>query len=203
MTTPSGTTILVPPYVVETSSYDVGSGPNSGPPTFSCTSFAPENISATLTDLLYIPDPDLDTVPGSCDNCANVANPDQSDTDGDGDGDVCDNCPSIPNSNQADIDGDAVGDVCDNCPVYNPTQANHDGDTWGDHCDNCYVVTNQNQADSDQDGVGDACDTNTCVHCVAEAGVCDGEAIGTPCSTNINCGGACRFCNGNWGCFRP
>ena len=198
--TKEGTTPIVPPYVVEMSWYD----PGAQAPTFSCSSFDPDNTSSTLANNLWKPDPDFDGVPGGCDNCANVANPDQSDTDGDGDGDVCDNCPSIPNSNQADTDGDGVGDVCDNCPnIYNPTQANHDGDTLGDHCDNCYVVTNENQADSDQDGVGDACDTNTCIHCVAEAGVCDGQPDGTPCSFNINCGGACRFCNGNWGCFRP
>lgn len=199
MTTPSGTTIIDPPYVVEKSSYD----PGAQTPTFACSSFTPDNMQATLTDFLYIQDPDFDMVPGSCDNCANVANMDQADSDGDGDGDACDNCPTIPNSNQADTDGDGVGDVCDNCPIYNPTQANHDGDTLGDHCDNCYIVTNQNQADSDHDGVGDACDTNTCVQCIAPAGVCDGQQIGEPCSTNINCGGACRFCNGNWGCFRP
>ncbi|HZM69423.1 MAG TPA: thrombospondin type 3 repeat-containing protein, partial [Candidatus Cryosericum sp.] len=117
MTTPSGTTPIVPPYVVETSSYDVGSGVGAGAPTFSCSSFTPDNMSATLTNLLYIQDPDLDTVPGSCDNCANIANPDQANADGDNYGDVCDNCPSVSNNTQADTDGDGVGDVCDNCPI--------------------------------------------------------------------------------------
>src|SRR5256885_10014127 len=47
----------------------------------------------------------------NCDNCPNIANADQADTDGDGIGDASDNCPSVPNADQADSDGNGVGDA--------------------------------------------------------------------------------------------
>jgi hypothetical protein len=37
----------------------------------------------------------------------------QEDMDDDGDGNACDNCRDIPNSDQADTDSDALGDICD------------------------------------------------------------------------------------------
>ena len=50
---------------------------------------------------------------GCNDNCPEIYNPDQSDSDGDGIGDACDNCPGTYNADQTDSDGDGVGDVCD------------------------------------------------------------------------------------------
>ncbi len=47
------------------------------------------------------------------DNCPDVWNPNQEDTDGDDVGDACDNCPNDANPDQADADGDGIGDVCD------------------------------------------------------------------------------------------
>jgi hypothetical protein len=47
------------------------------------------------------------------DNCPNVSNPDQTDTDDDGIGDACDNCPTVSNPDQADFDHDGIGDACD------------------------------------------------------------------------------------------
>ncbi len=39
------------------------------------------------------------------------------DTDDDGSGDLCDNCPDVANPDQADTDGDGRGNRCDRCPV--------------------------------------------------------------------------------------
>ncbi|MBI5486598.1 MAG: thrombospondin type 3 repeat-containing protein [Deltaproteobacteria bacterium] len=84
-----------------------------------------------------LPDGDGDTVPDDVDNCPLVANPDQTDTDGDTLGDACDD----------DDDGDGIADVLDNCAlVANPDQLDTDGDTVGDPCDD----------DDDGDGASDA-----------------------------------------------
>ncbi len=108
----------------------------------------------------------------------------QTDSDGDGQGDVCDNCPDDPMPLQPDADGDGRGTACDNCPtVPNPPrcamdrattctvdeqcapgdvciQLDTDEDTVGDACDNCSEVFNLNQTDSNGDGFGNVCDAD-------------------------------------------
>jgi len=83
------------------------------------------------------PDADGDGVsevdPLSADNCPTIYNPDQTDTDADGQGDACD----------PDIDDDGVLNTIDNCDAtVNQDQADADRDGLGDLCDPeyCYVV---------------------------------------------------------------
>lgn len=71
-------------------------------------------------------DGDFDGIADYRDNCPSIYNPDQQDTDGDGEGDVCD----------GDDDNDGVLDVNDNCVIdSNPDQLDTDGDGIGDVCD--------------------------------------------------------------------
>jgi hypothetical protein len=67
----------------------------------------------------------------------------------DGVGDACDNCPEITNVDQSDSDHDGVGYLCDNCPEdANPDQTDTDGDGTADACDNCPDDANPDQADT-------------------------------------------------------
>jgi len=84
-------------------------------------------------------DSDGDGILDADDNCPDTANSDQTNTDGDAEGDACD----------LDDDGDGVLDESDNCPLnINPGQDDFDGDGAGDYCD----------SDNDSDEVLDAVD---------------------------------------------
>jgi len=81
---------------------------------------------------LYLPitDTDDDGVEDGTDNCPADFNPDQTDTDGDGQGDPCDFTPN------GDTDGDGVDELADNCPgVANAGQEDNDSDGIGNVCD--------------------------------------------------------------------
>ncbi|MFH1724590.1 MAG: LamG-like jellyroll fold domain-containing protein, partial [Elusimicrobiota bacterium] len=145
-------------------------------------------------------DQDGDGVLDEDDNCPATANPDQADSDADGQGDACDACP---NDADNDADGDGVcGDV-DNCPATaNADQEDTDASGIGDACneatdtdedeyeeafDNCPATPNSDQADGDADGMGNACDA-----CPAdpaddadEDGVC-GDVDNCPASANAD-----------------
>jgi len=126
-----------------------------------------------LTCEFDLRDRDNDGVLDYSDTCPDTVDPDQTDSDGDGIGDVCDpfpydelndydedglgadldNCPFLYNPDQADGDGDGIGDVCDDF-----FGADSDGDGVGDLADNCPDTFNPEQADCDLDGIGDVCD---------------------------------------------
>lgn len=79
-----------------------------------------------IVNPLFTPaDTDKDGIPDSRDNCLNIPNGSQADTDKNGVGNECDdydhdgvvnnvdNCINIPNYDQRDTDLDKVGDICD------------------------------------------------------------------------------------------
>lgn len=97
------------------------------------------NESGPITEAFFIDaalDVDFDGVLNDVDNCPNVENADQLNSDGDAFGDVCDtdndndgvddefdNCPLDENADQADADSNGIGDVCDPGETCFPVQA--------------------------------------------------------------------------------
>ncbi|MCU0672549.1 MAG: S8 family serine peptidase [Myxococcota bacterium] len=130
-------------------------------------------------------DVDRDGVHDDVDNCPDVANPDQADVDGDGEGNACSPCGDV-----GDTDGDERCDDVDVCPALADDGTDSDSDGRGDACDpcvfdddddadgdgvcadvdNCPRVANPDQADTNDDGRGDACPKEGGCGCDAGAG---------------------------------
>ncbi len=114
-------------------------------------------------------DDDNDLVLDGVDNCRLIANTDQLNSDGSGDGgNACD----------ADDDDDGVLDPNDNCPlVSNLSQTDLDGDGLGDACD----------ADNDDNCATDPCLHGTCIDEIAAFSCsCDAGRTGTTCNVDID-----------------
>jgi len=141
---------------------------------------------------LTFADQDEDGVLDYEDNCPDVPNPAQDNSDDDPYGDACDD----------DDDNDLIPDVDDNCPtVQNSEQYDWgDGDGVGDECDNCLFVWNPDQIDSDGDGKGDACDC-----CLGRVGDANGKAGDEPTISDVSVIIDAKFitgsCNGNLNCL--
>ncbi|MBD3155641.1 MAG: hypothetical protein GF368_03225 [Candidatus Aenigmarchaeota archaeon] len=93
--------------------------------------------------LWVLADADDDGLLDHEDNCRQVSNPDQSDSDGDGIGNVCDTCPE---EDSTGYDQNTDGCIDDS-----------DGDGVKDNVDNCPIHENPDQIDSNEDGIGDEC----------------------------------------------
>ncbi|OWY71218.1 hypothetical protein B7486_11495 [cyanobacterium TDX16] len=120
-------------------------------------------------------DPDNDLIAVCVDNCPDVANANQLDSDGDGLGDACDGCPTDPTrtvpglcgcnlaDDPTDLDTDGVADCIDNCPgVPNPDQAPGLLQGVGAACDDELDCNGNNILDTDDliSGFSKDCNAN-------------------------------------------
>jgi hypothetical protein len=116
-------------------------------------------------------DNDGDGIADAEDNCPDLSNAGQADSNGAGRGDACDpdddndgvrdsddNCRAVQNPAQEDGDDDGLGDACDEDTTSTPADTDTDGDTVLDADDNCPDIANTEQENFDGDELGDECD---------------------------------------------
>ncbi|MCP4707634.1 MAG: hypothetical protein GY869_03330, partial [Planctomycetes bacterium] len=120
---------------------------------------------------------DGDGVCGDVDNCRDVYNPTQEDSNGVGLGDACDpslckvdiECTSNPNDQTPTINIETLSDGdCDG--VANTTCINDTFCINNDCIDNCPTVNNPDQADDNGNGIGDVCENTIDVVCISNPG---------------------------------
>ena len=104
-------------------------------------------------------DSDEDGVPNDLDNCADLANPSQSDANADGEGDACDF--------DSDSDGDGLVDADEIAGGTDPENPDTDGDGLDDG-EEVELGTDPNDADEDGDGILDGRDVEVVENAVIE-----------------------------------
>ena len=77
------------------------------------------------------------------------------DSDSDGHKDSVDNCPAIANPNQTNSDGDSAGNLCDAFPNDSSETKDSDNDGMGDNFETTYGLNSANGSDASQDLDGD------------------------------------------------
>ncbi|MDG2291307.1 MAG: lamin tail domain-containing protein [Phycisphaerales bacterium] len=123
-------------------------------------------------------DSDDDGISDTCDNCPDLANPDQADCDGNGIGDACEiadgtaqdcNANGIPDNCENDCNGNGFADECDIADgISSDCDANGIPDECQEDCDGngaadaCEIIDNPN-LDQNGNGVLDSCETSVFV----------------------------------------